>query len=120
MSRGESKPPFTFDTQMNMYTFDASKLVELNPLGFKTMQDGDFLQGQRFESDKTEVLIGQANQGPEPKTSEYTENERKPYADFESTIVNSMLESGRQSPIKSVSGVPSRNTNYAGKLPPLT
>jgi hypothetical protein len=30
---------------MNMYTFDAAKLVELNPLGFKTMQDGDFMQG---------------------------------------------------------------------------
>lgn len=104
---------------MNMYTFDAAKLVELNPLGFKTMQDGDFMQGQRFESDKTEEHVGQTNQGQEPKTSEYTEKERKPYADFESTIVNSMLESGRQSPMKSVGGAPSRNTNYAGKLPPL-
>jgi hypothetical protein len=45
------------DDSANKYTFDASRLVELNPLGFKTMQEGEFIQVPHnlFESEKTEV-----------------------------------------------------------------
>ena len=91
--------------------------MELNPLGFKTMQGGDFMQGQQL-SEKTEVMLEQKTH--EVKTSEFTEQDRKPYAEIDSTIVNSRLESSRQSPIKSLGNTVSRNTNYGGKLPPLT
>jgi hypothetical protein len=90
---------------------------ELNPQGFKTVQEGGFIEGPPFGSERTETeeqyLI---RKRVDMTTSHFTEHDRKPYAELDSTIINSKMTSGRGSPLNTLDK--SRITNY-GFLPSL-